>query len=31
MVAEMVRDDLRIAERDEMCKREGFQVYNYNE
>ena len=31
MVAEMVRDDLRIAERDEMCKREGFQVYSYNE
>jgi GDPmannose 4,6-dehydratase len=31
MVAEMVRDDLCIAERDEMCKREGFQVYNYNE
>jgi GDPmannose 4,6-dehydratase len=31
MVAEMVREDLKIAERDELCKREGFQTFNYNE
>ena len=31
MVAEMVREDLKIAERDELCKREGFQAFDYNE
>ena len=31
MVAEMVRGDLRIAERDELCRREGFETFDYNE
>ncbi|TCK19456.1 GDPmannose 4,6-dehydratase [Thiogranum longum] len=31
MVAEMVRGDLRIAERDELCRREGFETFEYNE
>jgi GDPmannose 4,6-dehydratase len=31
MVAEMVREDLKIAERDEMCKREGFRTFDYHE
>jgi GDPmannose 4,6-dehydratase len=31
MVAEMVREDLKISERDEMCKREGFKTFDYNE
>ena len=31
MVAEMVRADLRIAERDELCRREGFETFDYNE
>jgi GDPmannose 4,6-dehydratase len=31
MVAEMVREDLKIAERDELCRREGFPTYDYNE
>jgi GDPmannose 4,6-dehydratase len=31
MVSEMVREDLKIAERDELCKREGYQVFAYNE
>jgi GDPmannose 4,6-dehydratase len=31
MVSEMVREDLKIAERDELCKREGFRVFDYNE
>ncbi len=31
MVAEMVRGDLRIAERDELCRREGFDTYEYHE
>ena len=31
MVAEMVREDLKIAERDEMCRREGYRVFDYNE
>lgn len=31
MVAEMVREDLKIAERDELCKREGFKTFDYNE
>lgn len=31
LVAEMVRADLRDAERDELCKREGFATFNYHE
>src|SRR5210317_1679788 len=31
MVSEMVREDLKIAERDELLKREGFKVFDYNE
>jgi GDPmannose 4,6-dehydratase len=31
MVSEMVREDLKIAERDELCKREGYRVFAYNE
>jgi len=31
MVAEMVREDLKLAERDEMCRREGFRTFDYNE
>ena len=31
MVAEMVREDLKIAERDELCKREGYRTFDYNE
>jgi len=31
LVAEMVREDLKDAERDELCKREGFKSYNYHE
>ena len=31
MVAEMVREDLKIAERDELCKREGFRTFDYHE
>jgi GDPmannose 4,6-dehydratase len=31
MVAEMVREDLKIAERDELCRREGFTTFDYHE
>jgi GDPmannose 4,6-dehydratase len=31
MVAEMVREDIRAAEKDELCLREGFKVFNYFE
>jgi GDPmannose 4,6-dehydratase len=31
LVAEMVREDLKSAERDELVKRHGFTVYNHNE
>jgi len=31
MVAEMVDDDLKSAQRDELVKRNGFMAYNYNE
>jgi len=31
LVAEMVRADLRDAERDELCKREGFATFDYHE
>jgi GDPmannose 4,6-dehydratase len=27
----MVREDLKAAERDELVKRHGFTVYDYNE
>ncbi len=31
MVAEMVREDLKEAERDALCSKEGFKVYNRHE
>jgi GDPmannose 4,6-dehydratase len=31
LVSEMVREDLKIAERDALCKREGYQVFDYHE
>ena len=31
MVSEMVREDLKLAEKDEMCRREGFRTYDHNE
>jgi len=31
LVAEMVREDLKIAERDELVKRHGFNVFDYHE
>jgi GDPmannose 4,6-dehydratase len=31
MVAEMVRKDIALAQRDEMCRREGFSSFDYNE
>ncbi len=31
LVKLMVREDLREAERDQLCKREGFPVYNHSE
>ena len=31
MVAEMVREDLKMAERDDLCHREGYKVFNYHE
>ncbi len=31
MVSEMVREDLKLAERDHLCKREGFPVFQYHE
>ncbi len=31
MVAEMVKEDLKGAEKDELCKREGYRVFNYFE
>src|SRR5271165_2189079 len=31
LVAEMVREDLKTAERDELVKRHGYLPYNYNE
>lgn len=31
LVSEMVREDLREAEKDELCRREGFRTYNYFE
>ena len=31
LVSEMVREDLKIAERDELVRRKGFQVFDYHE
>ncbi|MFH1020656.1 MAG: GDP-mannose 4,6-dehydratase [Pseudomonadota bacterium] len=31
MVAEMVREDLTAAQRDALCRQEGFKTYQYNE
>jgi len=31
LVAEMIQSDLKEAERDELCKQEGFRVHNYFE
>jgi len=31
LVAEMVREDLKAAERDELCRSEGFRVYDHHE
>ena len=31
LVAEMVREDIRSAERDDLCRREGYTVHNYFE
>ncbi|MBI1195472.1 MAG: GDP-mannose 4,6-dehydratase [Gammaproteobacteria bacterium] len=31
LVEEMVTEDLKVAERDELCQREGYRTFNYNE
>jgi GDPmannose 4,6-dehydratase len=31
LVAEMVREDLKSAERDELVKKHGYPAYDYNE
>jgi GDPmannose 4,6-dehydratase len=31
LVGEMMREDLKIAERDELCEREGYRVFSYYE
>jgi len=31
LVAEMMREDLKEAQRDEMAKQNGFKYFNYNE
>jgi len=31
LVAEMVREDLAASQRDELCRREGFKVFDYHE
>lgn len=31
LVSEMVREDLKCSERDELCKRSGFPAYDYHE
>jgi GDPmannose 4,6-dehydratase len=31
LVSEMVREDLREAEKDQLCKREGFRTFKYHE
>jgi len=31
LVSEMVREDLKVAERDELCRREGYNTFDYHE
>ena len=31
MVQEMVKDDLKAAQKDELCRREGYQIFDYYE
>jgi GDPmannose 4,6-dehydratase len=31
LVVEMVREDLKAAERDELCRREGYRTFAYHE
>jgi GDPmannose 4,6-dehydratase len=31
LVEEMVREDLVIAEKDDLCRREGYKIYNFHE
>lgn len=31
LVAEMVREDLKEAEKDQLCKREGYKIIRYHE
>ncbi|MCF8011399.1 MAG: GDP-mannose 4,6-dehydratase [Clostridiales bacterium] len=31
LVSEMVKEDLQIAKRDELCRRNGYQTFDYNE
>ena len=31
LVAEMVREDLKDAERDQLCKRKGYKTFKYHE
>jgi len=31
LVSEMVREDLKTAEKDELVKRHGYEAYNYHE
>jgi GDPmannose 4,6-dehydratase len=31
LVSEMVREDLKLAERDSLCEREGFKSFNQHE
>lgn len=31
MVAEMVREDLSLAQRDDLCRKEGFKTFDYHE
>ncbi len=31
LVAEMVREDLQAAKKDELCRREGYKTFNYHE
>ena len=31
LVSEMVREDLKEAERDQLCKKEGFRIMKYHE
>jgi GDPmannose 4,6-dehydratase len=31
LVSEMMRDDLKLAERDELVKRQGFRFFNHHE